>query len=333
MKKAIKLILCLFMLTLTIPTINVKAESVTTTSTEKGTIDIAYFDDSQQTVPVVDSTWRLFKVGNITTTTDENGVNSLEITSNIKGLEITRETTPEEVMAMLKYKVLTESQLNIGYKTINGEVLEAYDTTTNEAGHAFVTVPEGVYLGVEIRAAKYHVRSTPFLISMPWTNEEGNISYLKKRIEPKAVTAGNVVVTKKTYGNDTDPDVFWNMTVKLPKGRYFYQTTRGRMGFIESTGVVGIRAYTSMTIFNVPAGHEYIVEEAEANADGYKTWYDNQTGVIKEKTNNEVIVHNERYKDVDTASGKDLIKYMTIMALATGGLIYFMNKGRKSEEE
>ena len=327
-------IIVIYLVSIMIPA--VKAEEITYRSAETGTITVSYYDDSDKKIPVVGSTWRLFKVGDITTTLNDEDidVDALEITSLIDGLDITRKTTPEEVMEYISYKVVTESKLNIGYSTINDEKLEAYDATTNEYGKAvFKDIPEGVYLGVEINAARYHLRSSPFLVSIPWTDEDGHPSYLEMEIEPKAITAGDIVIQKKTYGDDVTPDVYWNMTVRLPEGIYYYETSRGRTGYIKNLDCVGIRAYTTMTIYNVPAGSTYLVEEAEANSDGYKTWYDNQSATIKEKQENWTVVHNERYKsNVKTGTGKSMIIAAGISAVTLTAIVVLLAIKKKKED-
>ena len=347
-----KALAALITISVLLPTTKVFAEEAKPKG-ETGSITIKYFDDSNMTVPVVDSTWMLFKVADITTYTnpDNPNVDSLRIDSLIPNFEFKGEghenpTTPKEILEKIDYSIITESEWNVKPQLKDGTKLQTWKSTTDGSGKiVFDDLEYGVYFGMEVKASRYHVLASPFLISIPNTRLDDKtdqaISKIDLEVTPKAIVAGDLEVTKKTYGNDVDPEEWFNITITIPSGgRFYYETTRGRKGSFDEQGVIGIKAYETIHVFNVPAGAKFIVEEAEANQNGYRTWYSfkkGQSDSIDAKTSVEFFVHNERYKKdsfqfVNTGAGSNLIISAGIFlsaAIIGGVLLVKRNKNKE----
>ena len=348
--KLIKKLASAFLAMITLLPINVMAEG---SNEEKGKITIKYYDDSDQKVPVPNSTWMLFKVGDVYTTSDSEGTNvdALHIESlipdfEIKGLGHDEPTTADEVLNLLDYTIVNDSEWIVRSRTKDGTSLKSWTRTTDKNGVlSFDELPYGVYLGVETKAERYHVLTSPFLISIPYTREDEKndnqaVSQIEVTIEPKAVVAGDLEITKKTYGDGVESEAWFNMTVTFPQGgHYYYETSRGRKGTIDKQAVIGIKAYETITVYNVPGGAFYTVEEAEANQNGYRTWYTDNEGRIDAKDTVECFVHNERYKKdvppndkVNTGTGSMLLVSGVAMITAGAALVCLL-KHKKEEDE
>ena len=349
MKKRSKVFLTvvsLFTMVLTLLPVSVMAESLTYRSGEKGKITINYYDDNLRTKPTVDSHWRLYKVGDVTYSYNETNVDALTITSLIGGLDISRETKAEEVLNKLEYKVISESKIEMTGKDVNGQKLVYFDGVTNEDGVIeYKDLEQGVYLGVETQVARYHNRSTPFLISIPNTDETGRISSLEAKIEPKAVLAGDLVISKQLHGNAAEIAYQWTMELTLPEGTYHYKTnemkkygntySKGQEGYCKSGDKIKIYAGEALTIYDIPSGKEYSISEIEANAQGYQTRYERKDGIIEAYKPISVVVHNTKNKDVKTDAGANTMLY-TGVGVAAGALLIVIlvckNKRKENEE-
>lgn len=319
------------------------AENRTYRADEKGKITIKYYDDNQEKKPVVGSQWRIYKVGDITYTNGNEGVDALTITSLIDDLEISRETKAEEVLEKIEYKPITESRIEVTGKDVNGKVLEHYDATTDENGQiVYDKLEQGVYLGVEVQSPRRHNRSTPFLISIPNTDETGRVSSIEATIEPKAVLAGDLVVSKQLHGNAAEIAYQWTMELTLPEGTYYYETnemkkygntySKGQNGYCKNGDKIKIFAGEDLRIFDIPAGNKYHISESEANAGGYATRYDRQNGVIESYKDINVVVHNTKNKDVKTDAGAHTLMYVGIGTLAGALLIVVLASKSKNKK-
>lgn len=304
-------------------------------SDEKGKITLKYFDDNDYKEPVVGSKWRLYKVGDITYTNAEESVDGLTITSLIDGLDISTSTTSDDVAKKIDYKVVTNSKIEASGKDINGKELTYFDATTGKDGQiVWDNLEQGVYLGIELDAVSYHNRSTEFLISIPNTDDDGATSHLDYTVEPKAVLAGNLKVSKMVHGNDVETTRAWTMTLSLPSGKFYYESNKGQKGYIEDKGTVSIVHGETVTVYDIPAGTQYQVEEAEANSMGYSTTYDNQKGRMECKKDAIVSVHNTRNKaskDVRTGTGENTMIYagVGICAVALLAIVIVLKKKKK----
>ncbi len=340
------------LLCLTISPLNALADgdeteytAITYRSGETGKITINYYDDNTSKTPTVGSKWRLYKVGDVTYTNANMTVDGLKITSLISGLDITKDTTAEDVQKKIDYKVVTESEITVSGKDTNGKELKYLDGTTNDKGTlVFDNLEQGVYFGIEVKSPTSHNRSTPFLVSIPNTDETGRISSLEATIEPKAVLAGNLVINKELHGNAAEIAWQWTMELTLPDGIYYYKTTemskygttysKGQEGYCKNGDKIKIYAGETLTIYNIPAGSKYSIHESEDSKDGYTTRYDNPSGTLVAYKDVKVTVHNTKNKDVNTASGSDMLIYIGVGAIAVAGLIIiFAGKAKDKKKD
>lgn len=274
---------------------------------ELGSITISYYDDSDKKVPVENSTWRLFKVADIVTVPGDDEMDGLRIESLIPDLEITRETTTGEVMEKIIYDQVNESTIKINGTLVDekADKLYYYEETTDKKGKAtFKDLSFGVYFGVEVQAAQYHLVSEPFLVSIPNT-EDGKTSLIDLEIEPKAIIGGNLLITKELKGNRTDKYTDWEMTVSLPDGKYRFDSTNGQKGVVKNQDKIKIKGGETLTIYDVLSGSNYVVSETKANQDGYSTTYNNEKNTIKFKDDQKVTVTNTRnweYNPIETGT-------------------------------
>lgn len=278
--------------------------------TETGSITIDYYE-SDENHPVVGSEWRIYKIADIVSgvsSTDGGNhvtVNGLAIQPLAYKLNITGETTAEDVEKCLNYDVISESEIKFGSnKSItDGKDLVYYDGKTDSKGRiVFSNIPEGVYIGMEAKAIRYHTRTVSFLVSVPGTDAyHTDTSSLDIHVEPKAVLAGDLTITKTVeypIGNDSTNGFKINIT--LPEGTYRYDTTSGKSGYAtgKSASLV-ISDKETVTIYDIPGGSSYKVEEDAESQTGYQTTYENSSGTIKSNTATAVKVNNlseEGYK-------------------------------------
>lgn len=318
--------------------------SVSYRSDELGKITVKYFDDSTQKTPTVGSKWRLYKVADVTYTNAEMTIDGLKITSLIDGLDVTMSTTAEEVQKKIDYKVVTESKITVSGKDTNGKELKYVDGTTDKNGNiVFDNLEQGVYFGIEVESPDDHNRSTPFLVSIPNTDETGKISSLEATIEPKAVLAGDLIVDKELHGNAAEIAWQWTMELNLPEGTYHYSTTEmkkygktyssGQEGYCKNGDKIKIYAGETLTIDDLPAGSDYSIKESEANTSGYSTRYENQTGKIVAYKDVNVKVHNTKNKDVRTSTGSDTLMYVGIGTIAGALLFVVLASKEKAKKD
>lgn len=341
------------LLCLTVSPLNVLADddekneytAITYRSCETGKITINYYDDNTSKTPTVGSKWRLYKVGDVTYTNADMTVDGLKITSLIKDCSITAETTAEDVQAFIDYKVVDESEITVTGKDTNGKELKYLDGTTNAKGTlVFDNLEQGVYFGIEVKSPTFHNRSTSFLVSIPNTDETGRVSSLEAVVEPKAVLAGNLVVNKQLHGNAAEIAWQWTMELTLPEGVYHYKTTemtkygttysKGQEGYCKNGDSIKIYAGETLTIYDIPAGAKYSIHESQENGYGYSTRYDNQSGTLVAYKDVNVTVHNTKNKDVNTASGSNMLIYIGVGAIAVAGLIIiFADKAKNKKKD
>ena len=315
-----------------------------------GEIIINYYDDSAMLSPVEGSTWRLYKVADIETIVEGNNDNVHKIIPLVEGLDnIDKETLPDEVLELIGYTKVNESQIEINNgvsnpaqaedsdgEAINNQELIFYEDTTINGKIVFNGLEDGVYLGVEIKAAEHHMLSTPFLVSLPNTNQDGNIVSMSVTVEPKAILAGNLSVTKILNGDNTDKYAKWDMILTLPEGTYRYETSSKEKGTVSNGDIISIKGGESFVIYDLLAGADYEVKEVQANKDGYSTQYKNSKGQIKFAENKEVTVTNNRSHIVNTGvfgNGDNGNGILLLIPLSILIILYFSISAYKENKD
>lgn len=298
---------------------------------KSGEIIINYYDDTAMTSPIKGSLWRIYKVASIDTIIENNQVVAYETLSIIDDLKVNEDTSAIEVLEAIGFEKIHESLIKMNETESNNLIF--YESYTDENGQiVFDNLDKGIYLGVEIKAAEYHMLSEPFLISIPNTNSEGKEVLMSYEVEPKAVLSGNLKVEKILTGDDVEKDRKWNIKLSLSEGRYRYETSFNQRGFIESGDTVAIKGGEYIVVYDVLAGSEYEIKEIEDNQDGYSTKYENHHGKIDFKFNANVVITNSRNRIVDTGviDGSSLINLLIPSSLVTIFIVIIsMNKKRR----
>ena len=326
MKRVVILLLFVFMI---FQPINVKADEFIK---EKGSITIEYFDDSDMEIPIEDSSWALIKIANIETI-DKEFIDGYKIIP-LFDVEINKKTTAEEIFELMEYEIVDESNISLSGKTKQGKSLDIYYETTNDKGIAkFENLDYGIYLGIETKAARYHLRSIPFLISIPSTKDDGITSSIDLTIMPKGIMAGDITIKKEVYGNAVSASTAFEMKLYLPKGTYRYQYASSKQGYVKNNDSVWVSGDDALTIYDVLAQGEYEIVEIMANKDGYKTEYRNAKGNVIAKQNNEAVIVNSRniIAPVNTGVGMGLsiaLGIFIIISLIIIALCIYKKKGK-----
>lgn len=339
--------------------VSASAEETSTSykPTETGSITISYYE-GDESHPVVGSEWRIYKVADIVsgTSSSDGGknvvVSGLEIAPLLDKLTITSATTAEDVEKCLNYDTVSESEIKFGTnKSItDGKDLTYYDGKTDSKGRiVFDKLPQGVYIGMETKAIRYHTRTVSFLVSVPGTDSQNTSkSTLDIKVEPKPVLAGDLTVTKTVeypIGNDSTNGFKINIT--LPDGMYRYDTTSGKSGYLKGgTSSVVIADKETVTVYDIPGGSTYKVEEDAESQTGYQTTYENSSGTIKSGTATAAKVNNlseagyKRYRQIQ-AKKKTLENtdagQMTVFAgglfIAAAAMVIVLSRKKKEEVE
>ena len=301
---------------------------------EKGSITIEYFDDINMEIPVEGSSWSLIKIADIKTI-EEKFIDGHKIIP-LLDIDIDSESTAEEILKFIDYELIDESNITLTGKTKDNIALDTYHKTTNEKGIAkFENLDYGIYLGIETKAARYHLLSAPFLVSIPSTQDDGITSKIDLNIMPKGILAGDLTIKKEVYGNAVSSSTSFEMELELPKGTYHYQYASGKEGYVKDNDVVLVTADDAITIHNILAQSEYGVIEKRANKDGYKTEYKNEKGKIVAKENNQVVVINFRNIIEPINTGIGMFYVISIGICMVSSLIILMiciyKKTRKDE--
>lgn len=319
----------------TVITQGAEAETtVTTASSALGTLNIAYYDDSSEKIPVVGSTWTIFKVADFKTdTTAASGINPLTISSLVSGVEFSSSSVPADVLAKMTWSNPNESTMTISATTKAGETLETYTKTTDSTGKIeFTGLSQGLWMGVETQAADYHLRSDAFLVSLPNTDET-NGSKLSADVNPKPNIAGDIEVTKKCSGNDIAADT-WHVDLALPAGSFAAKLPDGTVSTVKNGDSVAIKENQTLYIYDLPVGSGYEVTEKEANANSYKTTYDNCSNKVTAKQAQAATITNTRNKIIPVVvntgeQGRSMIA--AVLCMAAGVIVVVLVSRRKKK--
>ncbi len=310
------------------------AEELDTDLTKYPTIDrdtanltIKYFDDSDETIPITGAEFTVMKVADIgRDITDGTNGKYLPLDDEIDFTKIEEKSDDDAYKYEQKVISYYEENPNAGYtKTM----------VINANGYATYTLPVGAYLVRETSTTRYHVRSKPFLVSVPETNEESNSWNFDVVVYPKQIIAGDLNIEKKLIGKSSSYDNVFHVTVNLSaEGSYKAKLADGTESTVKDGDVLTIKGNQSITIYDVPTGTDYKVTEVEANVDPYLTGYKNQEGKIEPKTEVKVTVINDttQWDNVHTGTGSYIIIAMMIGGGALALLIYLLASGKHKKE-
>lgn len=294
---------------------------------ETANLTIRYFDDSEERIPITGAEFTVMKVADIgrDVTSGTNG-GYIPLSEDINFLQL-EETNDSQAYAY-EEKV-------VQYYETNPENGYQETKSINADGEAKFELPVGAYLIRETKTTRYHVRSKPFLVSVPETNDTSDSWNYDVVVNPKQIIAGDLVVEKKILGKSSSADDIFHVQLSLNcSGEYKALLPDGSEGKVKDGDVIAIQGNQKLTVYDVPASSTYKVVEQEANIDPYKTGYENQTGTIQEKTEVKATIINDTtpWDNVHTGEGS-----LVIIAMMVGGgalaLFIFLLLGRKKDRK
>lgn len=285
-----------------------------------GNLTIRYFDDSEETIPITGSEFTIMQVSSFGRETTD-GTNGAYI-------PLIEDVNFEGEEDALKY----EQKVLEAYEA-NPELGHVETQTISEDGTAhFIDLPVGAYLVRETKTMRYHVRSKPFLVSVPEMNEENNSWNFDVIANPKQILAGDLSLTKITKGKIAKNGKKYNFTIELnAEGSYKAITPEGETT-IKNGDVVALAGGETCVIYDIPAGSKYKIIEENPNV-GYVTTYTNSEGLILEKTMKESKIVND-----STTFDTGVHNFPLYAAMGAVGflvlliLLLICKKNKKSEE-
>lgn len=312
----------------------INAEELDTDLTKYPIIDrdtanltIKYFDDSDETIPITGAEFTVMKVADIgRDITDGTNGKYLSLSDELDFTKIVEED--DDSAYEYEEKV-------ISYYEENPDAGFTKSMVINANGYATYTLPVGAYLVRETSTTRYHVRSKPFLVSVPETNKESNSWNFDVVVYPKQIIAGDLSIEKKILGKSASATNTFHVKLTLSNDdSYKAKLADGTECTVKNGDVLSIKANQNITIYDVPTGTEYKVTEVEENVDPYKTGYKNQTGTIQPKTEVKTTIINDttQWDNVHTGTGSYIIIAMMIGGGALTLLIYLLASGKHKKE-
>ncbi len=241
--------------------LSVKAEDLKPTITQDtGTVTIRYFDDIDETIPVTGAKFEIYKVADIGRGFDDNG-QYIPLIDNLDFAE-------EEDAIAYEDKVLEAYEAeDFGYKA---------EVTVGEDGTGLIeNVPVGAYFVREVDATRYHIRSKPFLISVPETNETQNSWNFNVIVNPKSTLAGDLKLTKKLSGNAVNHNDTFNFEINIGDMPRMAEFPDGSKKEVKTGDVVTLKENEVITILDIPEGTEVSVKEIQKEEGEYVVSYEN----------------------------------------------------------
>lgn len=263
-----------------------------------GTLTLRYFDDNEETIPVAGAEFEILQIATIgrDITTDENG-KYLYLDESLVLDNEKPDTDPYEYEKAVEAAYAKNPNLGFTAKL-----------TVNEAGIArFEDLPAGAYLIRETKAIRYHIKSQPFVASVPETNDAGNSWNFNVVVNPKQVIAGDLTVEKQLTGDGVDKNSVFTMKITIAEGAYKALFPDGTEREVVNGEEIRLKGGEKVIIYDLPSGTPFKVIELEENKNGYTTTYTNQEGSIPEKTEIKTIVKNHKDSDrTNTGTGRNI---------------------------
>ena len=283
-----------------------------------GNLTIRYFDDSEETVPVTGAEFTIMQVATIGTEV----MNSGAYIPLVEGLDFTH------VESAIEY----ENAVIDAYKK-NPELGYTKTLPIGKDGIAtYRDIPTGAYIVREVKTARYHIRSIPFLVSVPEMHEDGTGWNFNVVANPKQILAGDLSATKETNGKISKEDKTYTLQLQLEApGEFRASFPDGTEGFVKDGTRVPIKSGQTLTIYDLPAASSYKITELEENMRCVTT-YKNKKGVIKAKTVRSVKIINDS-TDFDTGVRDMPIVWMFGIAMTATLLVLLVASSNKKQEE
>lgn len=329
------------------------------TAGKKGTLTIEYRDGTDGDDPVAGADFTLYKLADFTSLSDgDEGpgtgyrsiIPGLTIQEDISGnpvadlyTRITVDTDPEKFRDIVQKAYREKDFVNLSdeeKKTTPGMI---YSGVTDSSGMLKIEqIEPAAYLLVETKPADHYYASVPALVSIPemavteGTGQQGwNYDVL---IRPKAIPAGDLLISKTVKGNAAEKNRTFHFTIKITSAdndkttesarpgvkrkvyldpeelTYRYENSNGTSGTVKSGGMVSIRPGEQVRIMDIPSGASYLVKEEEADQDGYQTTAEHSSGNISKKSTASVEFINARDRNPNVQTGDQIRKYLIAAA-------------------
>lgn len=264
-----------------------EVEKIPVIDRDTATLTVRYFDDSEETVPVEGAEFTIYKVADF----------GFDVLAGNSGgyLPLTEELAFEDKDDADAYEATVIEAYEGGLAKNGGYTATMAVNSDGEA--VFKDVPVGAYLITETKTMRYHVRSTPFLVSVPEMNETYDSWNFDVKVNPKQILAGDLNVTKKGKGKIASKGETYHVVVTFEmdeEGKDSETTTSkdvkdveysalmpdGTKGKVKSGQVIDIKVGQTLYIYDIPAGMKYEVKEQEAGSSKFDTTIKNATGTI-----------------------------------------------------
>lgn len=287
-----------------------------------GTLTIRYFDDEEETIPVAGAEFEVYQVATIGRESEDNG-RYIPLTEE---MNFTDENTEDEESYASTVSRIYQANPNLGY---HNTVITGKDGIASLEG-----IPVGAYLIQETRAVRYHIKSIPFVASVPEINDTQTSWNFDVVATPKSQIAGDLEISKTVEGNHPSNKIdTFTFRIQIADGEYEAKMPDGSESTIKNGDEISIKGGQELLIYDLPEGSDYKVTEMEANEDSYTTTYKNELGQIKGKNMTTVNITNKRNLiDVVTGVGQNPI-FILELAGATLTLIMILIFERKEKRE
>lgn len=248
-----------------------------------GSLSLRYFDDSDESEPVIGAKFKVYQVASIGKDMNNNGA-YIPLVDNISFIG---ETDAKKYEG--KVHKAYEEKPDLGFTA---------ETTIGRSGIGTIKdMPAGAYFVEEIGAVRYHITSRPFLVSVPETDDTQTSWNFDVTADPKPNIAGDLSVKKVLTGNEADKNDVFTFQIHIADGEYKAKLPDGSEGAVKDGAEIQMKGGQSFSIYDLPEGSEYSVVEYEANQNGYTTLYKNAKGTISGKSEVTAVVTNKKQKD------------------------------------
>ena len=267
-------------------------------------LTVKYFDDEDEVTPVEGAEFTIYKVADIGRDINA-GTNGayLPLDESISFFDATDALKYEK--QVLKYY---ETDPENGYKETKaiGKDGKAY----------FKNLPVGAYFVTETKTTRYHIRSTPFLCSVPETNAESNSWNFDVVVGPKQILAGDLTVKKIVKGKEANRNNTYHVVLEIADGTYKATLPDKSDGTVKNGDTIAIKGGQTLFIYDLPAGSKFKVRETEENDSAFDTRYENNNGRIKAYNGVSVKITNDSSRQ-DMGVGSQLL-----YSLVAGGAAF-----------
>ncbi|MGN0363374.1 MAG: DUF5979 domain-containing protein [Bilifractor sp.] len=329
------------------------------TDGKQGTLTIEYRVGTDGDDPVAGAAFTLYKLADITSmSADDEGpgtgyrsiIPGLTIREDVNGnpvadlyTRITVDTDPEKFRDIMQMAYRDKDFVNLSdeeKKTTPGRV---YTGVTDSSGMLKIEqIEPAAYLLVETKPADHYYASVPALVSIPEmavTEKNGKQGWnYDVLIRPKAIPAGDLLISKTVKGNAAEKNRAFHFTIKIMSAdndkttesarpgvkrkvyldpeelTYRYENSNGTSGTVKSGGMVSIRPGEQVRIMDIPSGASYLVKEEEADQDGYQTSAEHSSGNISRKDAARTEFINARDRNPNVQTGDQIRKYLIAAA-------------------